>query len=105
MEFQVEFTTSALKDLKRYPHEIQKYIVKETIKLESKPFPHKKKIKKIKGLKFACFRLRIDLEQDAFRLFYGIEKNIVYILRIVSKKDADKIIKNIRKINFPPPKQ
>ena len=102
MEFKIEFTTKAIKDLKSFSLDVQKIILEESIKLENEPFPFKKKIKKIKGIKFPCFRLRIDLPNDSFRLFYGIEKNIIFVLRIVSKKDAQKILKNIRKIDFPP---
>ena len=104
MNFKIEFTTKAVRDLKSFALEIQKQILEETIKLESSPFPFKKKIKKIKGVKFPCFRLRIDLSNDTYRLFYGIDKNIIYMLRIVSKKDAEKILRNIRKSEFPPEK-
>ena len=103
MKFKIEFTTKAVKDLKSFTHEIQKIILKESVKLETEPFPFKKKIKRIKGIKFPCFRLRIDFPPNSYRLFYGIEKEIIYVLRIISKKDAAKIIKNIKKIDFPPP--
>ena len=102
MKFQIEFTTKAIRDLKSFSVDIQKSLLEKTVQLETDPFPHKKTVKKIKGIKFPCFRLRIDMKQDTFRLFYGIEKNTIYVLRIVSKKDADKILKNIRNINFPP---
>jgi len=102
MKFQIEFTRRAIKDLKGFPIDIQKYILEETLQLEPEPFQFKNKIKRIQGIKFPCFRLRIDLKTDSFKLFYGIEKNVVYVLRIVSKKDTDKIIKRIRKIDFPP---
>lgn len=95
MKFQIEFTSRAAKDLKNFSRNTQKYILEESLQLESDPFQLKNRIKKIKGIKFPCFRLRIDFENDSYRLFYGIEKNIIYILRIVSKKDADKIIKRI----------
>lgn len=102
MKFKIEFTTKAIKDLKSVSLDVQKTILEEVIKLEKDPFPFKKKIKKIKGIKFPCFRLRIDVSNDSFRIFYGIEKNIIFVLRIVSKKDAANILKNIRKIDFPP---
>ncbi len=102
MKFQIEFTTKAVRDLKSFSDDIQKLILEKTIQLESEPFPYKKTVKKIRGIKFPCFRFRIDLKQDTFRLFYGIDKNIIYVLRIVSKKNAEKILKNIRNIDFPP---
>ena len=102
MNFRVEFTRKAVKDLKSFSLDIQKIILEESITLEDEPFPYKKKIKKIKGVKFPCYRLRIDLPNDSVRLFYGIEKNVIFVLRIASKKDAEKILRNIRKTDFPP---
>ncbi|NQT27150.1 type II toxin-antitoxin system RelE/ParE family toxin [candidate division KSB1 bacterium] len=102
MNFTVEYTTRAIKDLKKISKNTQKHILEESLKLETEPFQFKNKIKKIRGISFPCYRLRIDSQSDSYRLFYGIDKNIVYILRIISKKDADKIIQNIRHSNFPP---
>ena len=102
MEFHVEFTTRAVKDLKKFPQNVQKHIVKESISLETEPFQFKNKIKKIRGINFPCYRLRIDFQSDSYRLFYGIDDNIVYVLRIISKKNADKIINRIRQLDFPP---
>ena len=102
MEFHVEFTTRAVKDLKKLPTIAQKQILKESSRLETEPFQFKDKIKKIRGVNFPCYRLRIDFQSDSFRLFYGIDENIVYVLRIIAKKDADKIINRIRQLDFPP---
>jgi mRNA-degrading endonuclease RelE of RelBE toxin-antitoxin system len=102
MEFHVQFTTRAVKDLKKLPKNAQKEILKESIRLETGPFQYKNKIKKIRGINFPCYRLRIDFQSDSYRLFYGIDENIVYVFRIISKKYADKIINRIRNIDFPP---
>lgn len=102
MKFQVEYTKRAIKDLKSFTLKEQQKILDESIILETSPFPYKKKIKRIRGIKFPCYRLRIEHQQNSFRLFFGIEKQNIYVLRIVSKKDADKIITSIRKIDFPP---
>ena len=101
MKFTIEFTSRAIKDLKKLPKSEQKQIIKESLRLEIEPFQYKNKIKKIRGIKFPCYRLRIDLKSDSFRLFYGIDKDIIYVLRIISKKDADNIIQRIKHINFP----
>ena len=100
MKFNIEFTTKAIKDLNVLPLETQKIILEESINLETSPFPFKSKIKKIKGIKFRCYRLRIDCMQNSFRLFYGIDKETVLVLRIIAKKDAEKIIKNLKKTDF-----
>ena len=102
MKFKVEFTTTAVRELKKLTVQAQKAIIEDTIKLEKTPFPYKKKVKRIQGMKFPCYRLRIDTASDSFRLFYGIEQNVVYVLRIVPKKDSEKIIKSIKKSDFPP---
>lgn len=102
MEFQVEYTTRAIRDLKKLPKNVQKHILEEFLRLETESFQFKKKIKKIRGISFPCYRLGIDFQSDSYRLFYGIDQRIVYILRVISKKDADKIIQRIRNSDFPP---
>ena len=102
MKFNIEFTKRAVKELKKLPIQTQKQILKESIILESDPFQSKSKIKKIKGFNFPCYRLRIDTSNDSYRLFYGIDKDIIFVLRIISKKDADKIISRLRSSEFPP---
>jgi mRNA-degrading endonuclease RelE of RelBE toxin-antitoxin system len=102
MKFNIEFTKRAIKELKNLPTQIQKQILEETLILETEPFQFKNKIKRIKGFMFPCFRLRIDTSNDSYRIFYGIDKDIIFILRIISKKDADKIISRLRKIDSPP---
>ena len=102
MKFNIEFTKRAVKELKNLPVQTQEQILKETLILETDPFQFKNRIKRIKGFKFPCFRLRIDTLNDSYRLFYGIDKEIIFILRIISKKDADKIISRLRKTEFPP---
>ena len=93
MKFKVEYTKRAIRDLKRLSFNLQKHILQETLKLESNPFPFKKKVKRIQAIKFPCYRLRIDSGSDSYRVFYGLDNEIIFILRIISKKEADKILK------------
>jgi len=102
MRFKVEFTTRAVKDLKSLSLDTQETILKESIHLETAPFPFKNRIKRIQGIRFPCYRLRADYGSSSYRIFYGIDGDVVYILRIVLKKDADKIIKRIQDVHFPP---
>ena len=102
MKFAVEYTKRALRDLKSLSTDFQKKIIQETIELEEDPFPHKNKVKKIHGIKFPCYRLKVDHGSDSFRVFYGIEKDLIFILGIVSKKNAEKILKTLKNIKFPP---
>jgi mRNA-degrading endonuclease RelE of RelBE toxin-antitoxin system len=102
MRFKVEFTTRAVKDLKSLSLEARKTVLKESIHLETAPFPFKNRIKRIQGIKFPCYRLQVDRGSNSYRIFYGMDGDAVYILRIVLKKDADKIIKRIQDVHFPP---
>ena len=102
MKFRIEYTKRAVRDLKYLITEHQKKIIQETIQLESNPFPFKKKVKRIQGIKFPCYRLRVDIGYHSFIVFYGIQKETVFILRIISKKDADKILKRLKDFEFHP---
>jgi mRNA-degrading endonuclease RelE of RelBE toxin-antitoxin system len=102
VKFKVEYTKRAVRDLKSFQPEQQTKIVRETIRLEDNPFPARKKIKRIQGIKFPCYRLRIDTGSDTFRVFYGIKHEIIFILCIVAKKDAERVLKNLKNVKFPP---
>ncbi len=102
MKFTIEYTKRAIRDLKSLSTDLKKKIIQETIELEDNPFPFKKKVKKIQGIKFPCYRLRIEYGSDSYRVFFGIEKDIIFVLGIVSKKNAEKILKNLKNIEFPP---
>ena len=65
--------------------------------LATDPFPEGKRKKKIHGIKYPIYRLRVDTINDSYRIFYLIEKEKVVILRIVKKKDAEKAIKALKK--------
>jgi len=101
VKFKVEYTKREVRDLKSFPSDQQRKIVRETIRLETNPFPSKKRIKRVQGIKFPCYRLRIDTGSDTFRVFYGIKHEVIFILCIVTKKDAEKILKNLKNVKFP----
>lgn len=103
MPFELVYTKRARRDLENLNLSVQRKIVEESLGLKETPFPSGKKRKKIQGMNFPCYRLRIDTKADSFRLFYGIDRNMIYVLRIVSRKEADRIISSLRKSHFPPP--
>ena len=102
MPFEVVYTSTARRELGKLDRDVQRKILQETLSLQETPFPSGKRRKKIQGFSFPCYRLRIDTSSDSFRLFYGIDRDVIYVLRIVSKKEADRIIKNLRRTPFPP---
>ena len=72
-------------------------LVKEIeTELSVSPWPFGKKKKKIKGISYPLYRLRIETANDSYRIFYLVEKSKVIVLRVVKKKDAEKAIKSLR---------
>ena len=59
--------------------------------LTESPFPRGKLIKKLKGKNADFYRLRAD----KYRVFYVIESGRVAVLRVLSKKDAERYIRNL----------
>ena len=63
MNFNVEFTTRAIKDLKKLPKNIQKQILKESIRLETEPFQFKNKKKRLKDFIFPVIVYELILKR------------------------------------------
>jgi mRNA-degrading endonuclease RelE of RelBE toxin-antitoxin system len=102
MPFEILYTSTAQRELKKLDAETQRRILQESLALQEAPFPRGARRKKIQGFSFPCYRLRIDTSSDSFRLFYGIDRDRIHILRVVSKKEADRVIRSLRKSSFPP---
>jgi mRNA interferase RelE/StbE len=90
-KFKVELSPAASRDLDGLEMGIVTTVLSILRILEENPFPKGKLIKKIKGKKAAFYRLRID----KFRVFYEIQHMKIIILRIISKKEADRYIKKL----------
>ena len=90
-KLRIELAPAASKDLDTLEIETAEKVLSDLRVLEDNPFPRGKLIKKIKGKKSAFYRLRID----KFRVFYEIQQMKVVILRVVSKKEADRFIKKL----------
>lgn len=86
-EFVLLLSPSATRDLDRLDDKAARMILDELPDLKDNPFPQGKRIRKIKGKRSTFYRLRVD----KYRVFYSIEDLHVVILRIISKKDADRI--------------
>lgn len=102
MPFEVHYSSAAQRDLARLDRDTQRTIVQASMTLKISPFPAGNRRKRIHGLPFPCYRLRIDTASDTFRLFYGIHQGTVYVLRIVARRDADRIIRRLRGSTIPP---
>ena len=89
--FTLKLSPTATRDLDRLDDKEAAKILDELPILRDNPFPRGKLIKKIKGKKSTFYRLRVD----KYRVFYTIEGSEVVILKVISKKDADKFIKHL----------
>ncbi len=90
-KFRIKLAPAASRDLGDLELETVTKVLSDLKILEGNPFPRGKLIKKVKGKKTPFYRLRID----KFRVFYEIQSNKIVILRIISKKEADRFIKRL----------
>jgi mRNA interferase RelE/StbE len=89
--FKIELSPAASRDLDKLELGIVTKVLSDIKILQENPFPRGKLIKKIKGKKTPFYRLRIE----KFRVFYEIQPMQIIILRIISKKEADRFIKTL----------
>jgi len=89
--FKIELSPAASRDLDDLEMGIVTKVVSDLKILKENPFPRGKLIKKIKGKKTTYYRLRVD----KFRVFFEIQPMKIVILRIISKKEADRYIKRL----------
>jgi mRNA interferase RelE/StbE len=90
-KFKIELSPAASRDLDDLEMGIVTKVVSDLKILKENPFPRGKLIKKIKGKKTTYYRLRVD----KFRVFFEIQPMKIVILRIISKKEADRYIKRL----------
>ena len=88
-KLKIELSPAASRDLDDLEMGIVTKVLLDLKTLEENPFPRGKLIKKIKGKKTSFYRLRMD----KFRVFFEIQHMKIVILRILSKKEADRFIK------------
>jgi mRNA interferase RelE/StbE len=89
--FRIELSSAASRDLDDLEMGVVTKILSDLRILEENPFPRGKLIKKIKGKRTSFYRLRID----KYRAFYEIQYLKIVVLRIISKKEADRYIKKL----------
>ena len=90
-KFEVILSPHAVKDLDSFSDSVCKKIAYALKTLTENPFPRGKLIRKLKGKNADFYRLRVD----KYRVFYVIESGRVVVLRVLSKKDAERYIRNL----------
>ena len=90
-DFSLILSPRAVKDLNAFTDKICTKIADSMKVLKQNPFPRGKLIRKIKGTRSTFYRFRID----KYRVFFMIEADKVIVLRVFSKKDAEKFIRSL----------
>ena len=90
-KFQIILSPHAVKDLDSFSDSVCGKIVSALQTLRDNPFPKGKRIKKIHGTKTNYYRLRVD----KYRVFYMLEGDRAVVLRILGKKDVERLIRNL----------
>ena len=91
MSYRVVFTRTSEKDIKSLPKSIQILSLRQIKSLESSVAPDGKRIKKLKGIKGAFYRLRIG----DYRALFEVQRNSVTIHRVINRKDLDRVVSRL----------
>ena len=96
MGFNIFYHKDALKDLENVKNRISSdgklILTKIEAILAFNPFPYGSTIKKLKNIQPPLYRLRVN-GIVSYRIFYRIIENAIYVLKIVPKKDSDKVLR------------
>ncbi|MFC2161137.1 type II toxin-antitoxin system RelE/ParE family toxin [Acidobacteriota bacterium] len=89
--FNIQLTQSAVDDLNNISEKPKAKIIASIQEISSHPFSDKAHIKKLKGFKPPLYRIR----SGDHRVLYRIQDNIIYIIRVIDRKDLERIIKRL----------
>jgi len=89
--FSVQLTKPAKADLEKIPASTRPPILEGIASLEENPFPGPNK-RRLRGFKFPLYRLRVE----DFRARYRIDQQLVTIMRIINRKDLEKITRHLK---------
>jgi mRNA interferase RelE/StbE len=90
--YKIIFTNASFKDIEKLGKNTRDRILTELKSLSGFPLNFKRDIKKLKGIGKNIYRLRIG----EFRVIYLLSDIKIIILRIINRKDLDKIINTMR---------
>jgi mRNA interferase RelE/StbE len=90
-KFEIQLTSSAVDDLDCILDISKKKIIASIRKLSADPFSPGPKLKKLKGFKPPIYRIR----SGDFRVLYRVKDKTITILRVVDRKDLERIIKRL----------
>lgn len=91
--FTVQLTKPATADLERASDQLRATILEGIAVLEEDPFPSGQNKKKLKGFKFPMYRLRVG----NYRVLYRIDQRLITIMRIINRKDLERMIRHLKR--------
>jgi mRNA interferase RelE/StbE len=97
--FSVQLTTHAVADLDRLPEEVRLRIMGQLTALAAHPFPAGQSRKRLKGFGFPLYRFRVG----DYRILYRIDPSLITVMRVIDRKDLDRIARRLR-LSPPPSK-
>lgn len=92
MNFDIVFTAKAEANFKDASKAYQEKILQETYTLKESITPDGKRIKRIKGVHFPLYRLRVG----EYRILFTPLNKKVYILKIVHRKILERVIPRLK---------
>lgn len=94
--FRVELAGQALRALEKlHPANQEEALEQIQRELSANPLPRPPLIRKIAGTRRPVFRLRLNVHREPWRAFYRIEPEAVAVFALVSKKEANRVIKRL----------
>ena len=91
-KFGIQLTYSAVEDLDCIPEDRHTKIVDLIKKFSSDPFTPDTNIKKLKGFKLPLYRIR----SGDYRILYRLQEKTIIIMRVIDRKDLDRVIKGLK---------
>ena len=91
-KFNIQLTQSAVDDLNDISEKQRAKIIASIRKITSNPYADKAHIKKLKGIRPPLYRIR----SGDHRVLYRVQENAIYIMRVLDRKELERIIKRLK---------
>ena len=90
--FDIRLTNTAAGDLDYIPDDLRRKILQDINLVSTDPFLFGSNVRKLKGFKPPLYRLR----SGDYRVLYRVKGETATILRVIVRKDLERIIKRIK---------
>ena len=90
--FDIQLTVTAAHDLDSISDDLRRRLLQDIHILSTNPFPFGSNVKKLKGFRSPLYRLRAG----DYRVLYRVVEETVIILRVIDRKDLERIIKRMK---------